>query len=87
MDPDNQPTGYMGLVVAANKDDLFWEIDQYGDPYSVEVMKATRASFCIQIDQKEEEVDYDEFELSEYAPLMPEDGEWVKPVYNKNPYK
>ncbi len=44
---DSKPTGYFGFACAANKKELFWEIDQYGDPYSVELSTTTSGSYCL----------------------------------------
>ena len=43
---DGQPNGYMGLVFAQNKSDLFWQIDEFVDPYAVEVQKAYIGGYC-----------------------------------------
>ena len=38
---------WMGLAVAANMKELFWQIDQHGDPYDVEIMSLKSGSVCI----------------------------------------
>lgn len=44
-----KPTKFIGLAVAANMLELFWQIDQYGDPSMSEIkpVEAAGASFCV----------------------------------------
>lgn len=43
---DGKPTGWIGFAVAANQDDMFWQIDEHGDPHSCEIQTADRFSWC-----------------------------------------
>ena len=55
---------WMGLAVAANMKDLFWQIDQHGDPYDVEIMSLKSGSVCVKgkpyQDDEDEESDTSE---------------------------
>lgn len=51
LDGDRQPTGYVGLVTGQDMADVFHQIDQYGDPYSVQLRPAIEGSFCIKIEE------------------------------------
>jgi hypothetical protein len=42
--------GWIGFAVAKNKTDLFWEIDQFGDPFECEIKVATRGGYSKFID-------------------------------------
>lgn len=35
-----------GIAVAPNKKELFWTIDEHGDPYDVEIITLSTASAC-----------------------------------------
>lgn len=39
-------TEYFGYASAKNSNDLFWLIDQFVDPHSVQICKAKDAGFC-----------------------------------------
>lgn len=71
VDSDNKPTGYHGVVSALNKLDLFWSIDEFGDPFSAEVMQIRNFSFCFKYDEKV---------------LEPEVGEWFWEYVNYDRY-
>jgi hypothetical protein len=40
------PTGYYGVVAANSEHDLFWNIDEFGDPYRCELSKLSSAGIC-----------------------------------------
>lgn len=73
------PTGYYGLVIAEDKSSLFWELDQYGDPYSTELIPARKGSFCCKykFDKHGEFKKHTELEIGEDMPL-PEDKRWKR---------
>lgn len=82
---DGEQTGYVGFAYAKNMLELFWEIDQFGDPYSVEIKRMKSSSMCMKI------IDIDEFELDElelserFIGIVDEQGfitpEWPENVY------
>lgn len=43
--------GWMGLAVARTTEELFWEIDQHGDPTTCEVLPVKHGSFCIEVNR------------------------------------
>ena len=53
IDPEDKPTGYYGFISAYNASDLFWGIDEHGDPYAVELVRIKRSiSMCIHIEEE-----------------------------------
>jgi hypothetical protein len=81
-----EPTGYYGFAVANSMVDLFWEIDQYGDPYSVLIKKMKRSSMCVKVDViSDEELDFNQYEVSEdFIGIL--DDEFIKPEWPENIY-
>ena len=43
---DGVPTGYYGVVGANSERDLFWSIDEFGDPFRCELSKLSSAVIC-----------------------------------------
>ena len=75
----HKPTGWIGMALAQNKTELFWTIDEFIDPYSVEIKTATRGGYCKFIQAADNEsVDH---ETSEREPLISEDG-WRAPNWD-----
>ena len=71
---DGQPNGYMGLVFAQNKSDLFWQIDEFVDPYAVEVQKAYIGGYCKLLTKiSEEDIKTSKHEYSEREPFFEEE--------------
>jgi hypothetical protein len=60
---EDQPTGWAGFAFAQNMRDLFWQIDEHGDPYSCHIKTLRRGSACFQLDDNEDiskpEIDID----------------------------
>lgn len=46
---DKGKKGWMGLAVARTPEELFWEIDQHGDPTTCEVLPVKHGSFCVEV--------------------------------------
>jgi hypothetical protein len=44
---DGVPTGRAGMVFGRDDEDLFWAVDEYVDPYAVEVRPARWGGFCM----------------------------------------
>lgn len=92
---DGAPTEYVGLVVAANRTQLFWEIDQYGDPYCCQIKPLQFGCGSICLREKittypsgdigdgfdEIEVDYSEIEFD--PPDLKEKG-WKYPKWTRD---
>jgi hypothetical protein len=50
LDSEGKPTKYYGVAEGETKEQLFWEIDTFGDPYSTELRflsPKSRISFCV----------------------------------------
>jgi len=62
---------WTGLAFAANMKELFWQIDQHGDPYDVEIMSLRDGSVCIKHKRKA----YEDGE-----PDTPEEVEWCAQI-------
>ena len=65
---------WMGLAFAANMKELFWQIDQHGDPCDVEIMSLTACSVCIKQKLNEEDEDGE--------PDAPEEVEWCEYIWS-----
>ncbi len=79
---DGQPTGYIGMVVGASADDLFWAIDEFADPYCVEVATCNFGGFCLHLATDGDEVTSSKFETSDRMPF-PDDSDvrWRVPPW------
>ena len=88
IDDDGKPTGYIGMAVAEDMRNLMFVIDEFVDPYHVQIKNAYLGGICF----KEEIFYYEnndfdhavrkEFEFSEEFPLIDEDG-WRTPKWAK----
>jgi len=82
-------SAWMGFAMAENKTELFWEIDQYGDPYTCEVISERRSgSHCSLVQVDEEDgwrvvVERSELEVAEREPLV-DDDRWRSPNWPKD---
>lgn len=84
---DGKPTAWHGLAVGKNATELFWEIDEYGDPYSCEIIDVKNsASVCFKI---EDDYFFDEINVAEtnvFEDLFINNN-WKKPVWPRNLHK
>ena len=72
---------YIGLAVAKDYEELFWVIDEHGDPFMCEVMRVEKsASFCAR--ELTEDEGFDDVEFSELKPCT-EDERWKHPDWEK----
>jgi hypothetical protein len=76
---DSEPTNWLGFALAKDKDDMLWQIDQHGDPYSCEIQTTSNFSFCGQWDENEEK--YTGHETSEECPASADPDGWRKPPW------
>lgn len=88
MNDDGTPTGYSGFAVGRNITAVFWEIDQYVDPYRVEIMTASAGGYCLKnpdaVDDDDDEMDdYSEIEISDYHEPASSGAKWRKPDWSK----
>lgn len=80
---DGKPTGWRGLVVGENMEDIMLSIDEYVDPYAVEIKTAKSGSYCRYYDENSDEFnDANAPEFSECEPSFDDKGwripKWVK---------
>jgi hypothetical protein len=75
---DEGPTGYVGFAYAKTKAELFWMIDEFGDPYGVELKTAPRGcGFCVFQDPED---GHSQHEISQSLPFRDlEKKGWKKP--------
>ena len=72
---EGKPNGWIGFACVENKDELYFAIDEYCDPYSVEIKNASTGSYIRLIDT---EVRDAPSEFSEYEEDIDSDG-WRNP--------
>ncbi len=72
---DGKPNGWIGFACVENKDELYFAIDEYCDPYSVQIKTATTGSYIRLIDENGIEFPA---EFSEYEEDIESDG-WREP--------
>lgn len=89
-------SGHVGMAVAQDVRSLFWIIDEFGNPFDVEIANVGRGAFCVKPDiDPEGGIEWSEFEGSEslgtVTALKPEgkrrwrDPEWPRSVYGVKP--
>ena len=86
---NGDPTGYMGLVVGQSQDDIYLQIDEFGDPGRVEVRRVDMGGVCwkdlpIEPDEDDDCVVRSEFEVSENSPDSLRDKAWRTPKWCKS---
>ena len=81
LNDDHQPTGWVGFAMADDQEGLMWVIDEFGDPYSVEVMTADRFAYCVQVSEDDEEMTTEGHQTNEQFP--PTRGRWREPIWVK----
>ena len=84
IDEDGEPTGYTGMVAGKSKWHLFWGIDEFGDPYSVEILPVKAGGICYfeNVERSpggEVDVDRTQVELCLENPLYSDSEKWRKP--------
>jgi hypothetical protein len=86
LDEEGSPNGWIGFVMAEDRKQLLWAIDEFIDPYSVEIKTAYNAGYCYRIDQDGDYVAAKDYEISELEPMIDDSG-WRKPnwdgIFNK----
>ena len=51
-----KPTGWIGVASASSADDLFWTIDEFGDPESCEIVQVVDGGICVNEKRRDIEV-------------------------------
>tara|TARA_R110000868_G_scaffold272773_2_gene532009 strand:+ start:2298 stop:2573 length:276 start_codon:yes stop_codon:yes gene_type:complete len=78
---EDGPTGWVGFVMCRTKKELFWGIDEFIDPYSVQIKKAHGAGYCRLLVEDEDAIKY-EASGDEYFVTSDEEG-WITPNWNR----
>ena len=71
---------YIGLAIAKDKASVFWEIDQFCDPFSCEIITAKAGGFCCKVEEFGDEVEFSDLETSGHMPLL-DDKRWREPEW------
>ena len=84
----NEPTGYIGFAMARSNEELLWAIDEFCDPYSVQVKTAHKFCVCVRVagpDSEGEDQDppYSELELTDRFPDRDDGDGWRTPAWCK----
>ena len=78
---DGEPNGWVGFAMAESMKQLFWAIDEFVDPYSVEIKTAKTAGYCYHSEVVDGwQLDRSGYQTSEHEPFFDED-KWRKPVW------
>jgi hypothetical protein len=77
---NGKPNGYVGFAMAESMQHLFWTIDEFVDPYAVEIQTAKVAGYCYHMEIDGDEVITSEHEHSQHEPFF-DDYKWRKPVW------
>lgn len=84
MNPRGKPSGYVGFAAAKDKQSLLWVIDEFCDPYNVEIQTAHKFGMCVQHEDIENKgFQLDKLETSEELP-NPHEGKWRKPKWKSS---
>ncbi len=87
---EDKPVGWFGFALAQDQDDMFWQIDEHGNPNQCEIQTTTEFSWCGL--WKPTDADYDgplqwfggafvDHEVSESAYGLPDASKWRKPPW------
>jgi hypothetical protein len=78
---DGKPNGWVGFVVAPTLQHLFWAIDEFVDPFAVEIQTAKFAGYCYHMEINGDDVVVSKHETSESDKLFFESKRWRKPIW------
>ena len=82
---DGVPTGYYGVVGANSERDLFWSIDEFGDPFRCELSKLSSAVICFKA--AKEWLDGDEIFAGECMTNIEIGESFMDAIFNDNKFK
>ena len=82
---DGLPSNWYGVAFARDKKELFWQIDQHGDPYGCQIKTATNASICWVVAPGEDR-DPEKYERSEELLCLEEETGWKTPKWPDGVY-
>jgi len=74
---EGKPNGWIGFACVESKDQLYFAIDEYCDPYSVEIKSASIGSYIRLIDEEARDAPS---EFSEYEEDIDSEG-WRDPKW------
>ena len=77
---DGKPNGWVGFAMAETMQHLFWTIDEFVDPYAVEIKTAKSAGYCYHMEVDGDDVKDSKHEFLGDEPFFDED-KWRKPVW------
>jgi len=77
---DGKPNGWVGFVMAPTVQELFLAIDEFVDPYAVEIQTANTAGYCYHMEIDGDDVETSKYETSELEPFF-DRPKWRKPVW------
>lgn len=77
---DGKSNGWVGFAMAPTLPHLFWAIDEFVDPYAVEIQTAKFAGYCYHMEIDGDEVTTSKHEHSGSEPFF-NDKKWKKPVW------
>jgi hypothetical protein len=82
VDSDGKPTGYRGFALGNNLLDVFHAIDEFIDPYTVEVASIHATGMCFYLE--EDECDAEKHEVSEVMAICyDQDRRWTRIDWTK----
>lgn len=87
MDGNDEPTGFIGIVLAKNMADLFWAVDEFCDPYLCQIMPVTTSTgVCMYTAVTRhggavDGVERSDIEVPENFPYPDEGNRWQKPKW------
>lgn len=85
LDDSGKATGWVGLVVGQTMNQIFDCIDEYGNPYTVQIQAAKKGGFCVHWklfpDESGDAVMDKPAEISDYMPWFYDDDGWITPPW------
>ena len=82
IDEDGKPTGYMGMAFGQSKEEVFWAIDEFCDPFNVEILTARRGGYCRRIEVDGEDHISHDYEISDTEPIHGDESyNWRRPKW------
>lgn len=80
IDDSGVPTGHIGLAFGKNSYDVATAIDEFGNPYLVQIKTAHIGGYCKHVEEIDSDFETSEYEFSESEPFLDDDG-WRTPPW------